>query len=218
MGRADTRRDRVTKPAAAVMSSSTPTDGGAMTGSRSPGPGTTDAELLRRARTDAGAFRELYERHAVAVHAFHLRRCRDPHAAQDLTAETFAQAWLARGRFRDRAGGSAGPWLFGIARNVLRASVRARRIEEAARVRIGLASRIDQGPPAAPPDESWLEDDDVLDGLPAGQREAIRMHVVDEVPYDVAAIALDVTPEALRARVSRGLRALRHSLVNGESR
>ena len=89
----------------------------------------TDAELLRRSSTDAGAFRELYDRHAVAVHAFHLRRCRDPHAAQDLTAETFAQAWLSRGRFRDGAGGSAGPWLFGIARNVLRVSVRPRRIE-----------------------------------------------------------------------------------------
>ncbi|MEA2248394.1 MAG: hypothetical protein QOH46_2923 [Solirubrobacteraceae bacterium] len=188
-----------------------------MTGPRSPGLTGTDAELLRRSRTEASAFRELYERHAVAVHSFHLRRSRDPHAAQDLTAETFAQAWLARGRFRDGAGGSAGPWLFGIARNVLRASVRARRIEEAARIRIGMAARLDEGPPAAMPDETWL-DDGVLDDLPAAQREAIRMHVVDEVPYDVAAGALDVTPEALRARVSRGLRALRHSLANGDSR
>ena len=188
-----------------------------MTGSRPPVTAGTDAELLRRSRTDAGAFRELYERYAVAVHDFHLRRCRDPHAAQDLTAETFAQVWLSRGRFRDRAGGSAGPWVFGIARNVLRASVRRRRVEEAARIRIGMAARLDEGPPAAMPDETWL-DDDVLDDLPAAQREAIRMHVVDGVPYDVAASALDVTPEALRARVSRGLRALRHSLANGGSR
>jgi len=190
-----------------------------MTGPRSPGTARTDAELLRRSRTDAGAFRDLYERHAVAVYEFHLRRCRDPHAAQDLTAETFAQAWLSRGRFRDRAGGTAGPWLFGIARNVLRATVRARRIEEAARVRIGMAIRLDEGPPAAMPDEDWLDDDHaLLERLPTAQRDAIRMHVVDGVPYDVAAGALDATPEALRARVSRGLRALRHSLANGESR
>jgi RNA polymerase sigma factor (sigma-70 family) len=189
-----------------------------MTGPRSPGLAGTDAALMRRSRTDAAAFRELYERHAVAIHDFHLRRCRDPHAAQDLTAETVAQAWLVRGRFRDRAGGSAGPWLFGIARNVLRASVRARRIEEAARIRIGMATRLDEGPPAAMPDEDWLDEDDLLAELPAAQRDAIRMHVVDGVPYDVAAGALDATPEALRARVSRGLRALRHSLANGESR
>jgi RNA polymerase sigma-70 factor (ECF subfamily) len=69
----------------------------------------TDAELIRETRTDAAAFRELYDRYARQVHGYHLRRTRDPHAAHDLTAETFAQAWLARRRFRDRAGGSAGP-------------------------------------------------------------------------------------------------------------
>ena len=76
-------------------------------------PLTTDAELLRRAHDDPAAFRRLYERHAAAVHAYHLRRTGSPDAAQDLTAETFAQAWTARRRFSDRAGGSAAPWLFG---------------------------------------------------------------------------------------------------------
>src|SRR6185312_8493515 len=90
----------------------------------------SDADLIRAARTDAGAFRELYDRYAEQVHGYHLRRTRDSHAAHDLTAETFAQAWLARRRFRDHAGGSAGPWLFGIARNVLLLSVRRRRLKQ----------------------------------------------------------------------------------------
>ena len=38
-------------------------------------------------------------------------------------AETFAEAWLSRDRFVDRGEGAA-PWLFGIARNVLAASIR----------------------------------------------------------------------------------------------
>ena len=67
----------------------------------------TDAALLLAARTDPGAFRELYERYAEQLHGFHLRRTSDADAAYDLTAETFAQAWLSRGRFRDEAGGSA---------------------------------------------------------------------------------------------------------------
>jgi len=50
-------------------------------------------------------------------------------AAFDLTAETFAQAWIMRRRFRDEAEGSAAPWLFGIARNVLLMSVRRGRLE-----------------------------------------------------------------------------------------
>ena len=89
----------------------------------------TDAELLRAARTDAHAFRKLYDRHVSRIYGYHLRRSGDADAAHDLTAETFAQAWLARRRFRDRAAGSAVPWLFGIARNVLLMSVRRRRLE-----------------------------------------------------------------------------------------
>src|SRR5215831_6616953 len=79
----------------------------------------TDVELLHAARTDSAAFRALYERHATAVHSFQLRRSGDREAAYDLTAETFAQAWLSRFRFRDEAAGSARPWLMTIARNVL---------------------------------------------------------------------------------------------------
>ena len=83
----------------------------------------TDAELLRAARTDPHAFRELYDRHASRVYGYHLRRSGDDGAAHDLTAETFAQAWLSRRRFRDRAAGSAEPWLFWVARHVLFPSV-----------------------------------------------------------------------------------------------
>ena len=52
----------------------------------------TDTELLVAARTDAGAFRELYDRHSQAIHRFHLSRTGDRDAALDPTAETFAQA------------------------------------------------------------------------------------------------------------------------------
>ena len=93
----------------------------------------TDAELLKRARRDAQAFRELYERYAAAVHAFFVRRTHDQDAALELTAETFAAAWLARTRFEDRAEGSAAPWLFGIARNLLRQYYNRKRVETAGR-------------------------------------------------------------------------------------
>src|SRR4051812_49776184 len=109
----------------------------------------SDAALIAAARTDARAFRELYDRCAERVLGYHLRRSRDDDAAHELTAETFAQAWLVRARFRDECGGSAGPWLFGIARNVLLASVRRRALEAGGRGRPrGL------GAPAARPGET----------------------------------------------------------------
>src|SRR5262249_21600463 len=165
----------------------------------------TDADLLAAARTDASAFRAFYERYAERVHRYHLRRTREPEVAYDLTAETFAQAWFARGRFRDRVDGSAGPWLFAIARNVLVDSVRRRRLERSACERLGVVVEA-----SADPDESWLDGldealDGALDDLPAGQGDAIRLRVVDELEYEDVARELGTTPAAARVRVHRGL-------------
>jgi DNA-directed RNA polymerase specialized sigma24 family protein len=50
-----------------------------------------------------------YDRYAERIHRLHLARSHDRDAALDLTAETFAEAWLALDRFRDLADGSPGP-------------------------------------------------------------------------------------------------------------
>src|SRR5581483_1467236 len=164
----------------------------------------TDAELLAAARTDATAFRAFYERYAERVYGYHLRRTREPEAAHDLTAETFAQAWLSRRRFRDRAGGTAGPWLFAIARNVLVGSVRKQQLERKACERLGLLVEAQ-----AEPHETWLEGlDDVLEDVP----DAVRLRVVDELEYEDVARRLGTTPAAARVRVHRGLSSLRHRL------
>ena len=159
----------------------------------------SDAALLAAARTDPGAFRELYDRYAEPILGYHLRRCRDDDAAHELTAETFAQAWLARARFRDECGGSAGPWLYGIARNVLLVSVRRRALEARARERLGMQIT----PTTVSPQDEWL--DDTVEDLP----EAVRLRVVEELSYDEVAASLGTTPGAARVRVHRGLAALR---------
>jgi RNA polymerase sigma factor (sigma-70 family) len=169
----------------------------------------TDAQLLRAARRDADAFRELYERYAERINAYHERRCRHVDTAHELTAETFAQAWISRTRFRDEAGGSAAPWLFGIARNVLLVSVRKGRLEQAARERLGMLDdpRAVSPEPHAP-DESWL--DEALAELPDGQRDALHLRFSEDLSYDGLAAALDTTPSAARVRVHRALTALRN--------
>jgi RNA polymerase sigma-70 factor (ECF subfamily) len=173
-----------------------------------------DAELLVAARSDASAFRELYERYAARIYGYHLRRAHDAHAAHDLTAETFAQAWLSRARFRDEARGSAGPWLFGIARHVLLVSVRQRRLESSACRRLGVLDGIDREP-APEPEDGWLEGlEEALDHLPEAQQQAIRLRIVEDLGYDEAAEQLASTPQAVRARVSRGLSTLRKHLFD----
>src|SRR3954462_2265004 len=145
----------------------------------------SDAALLAAARTDAGAFRELYDRYADRVLGFHQRRTRDEDAAHELTAETFAQAWLARILFRDECAGSAAPWLFGIAGNVLKTSVRTRALEATARERLGVEVLAH----TVAPQEAWLEDLEDEE-VP----EAVRLRVLDELTYDEIATELGTTP------------------------
>jgi RNA polymerase sigma factor (sigma-70 family) len=182
----------------------------------------SDASLLAAARSDPDAFRELYERYAEAVLGYFVRRTGSRATALDLTAETFAQAWLVRSRFRDEAGGSAAPWIYGVARNVLLMSIRRGAVERRAIERLGLQERLDRPRHAEDqvPDDTWADGaDDLLDTLPADQREAVRLRVVEDLAYTDVARALGTTPVAARVRVHRGLTALkRHLTVSKETR
>lgn len=169
----------------------------------------SDASLMRAAATDPAAFSEIYDRHAGTLYAWFRHRL--AWAAADLTAETFARAWLARSRFRDLRDGSALPWLHGIAAHVLADAVRRDRIETRARERLGL------------PLDLASEDgyDDVerrlsprlavgreLHSLPEHERRAVELRVLEELPYDQVADRLAIAPAAARLRVSRALRRL----------
>jgi RNA polymerase sigma-70 factor, ECF subfamily len=175
----------------------------------------TDAQLILAARTSEAAFRQLYDRYAERVHRYHLRRTGHEDAALDLTAETFAQAWISRARFRDEADGSAAPWLFAIARHVLLASVRRRRLEQSACERLGLLEALDRPSAPAEPSESWLDGlDEALAELPEGQRRAIRLRVIDDLSYEEVADELGTSPLGARVRVSRGLSTLRTRMTS----
>jgi len=158
---------------------------------------------------DAAAFGALYERHAPAVFAWFERRL--AWAAADLTAETFARAWLWRGRFRDERAGSALPWLFGIAANVLRESARRDRLETRARERLGLPLNLASedgfsGVEARLSPRRGLAH--ALARLPLEQRQAVELRVLDELSYGEVARRLSIRPAAARLRVSRALRRL----------
>src|SRR5215472_12999012 len=172
---------------------------------------TSDAELLRAGTADG--FEEVYDRHAPQVLAW--ARSRVGEHAADLTAEVFARAWLARSRFRPQSDASALPWLLGIARNVLRESLRKRRVEDAARRRLGMPRLLAQDPALdAIHDRRSLSESErqVLGSLSERDRELLRLRVIEERPYRDIAVRLRCTPQAARHRVSRLLRQLQYTL------
>ena len=179
----------------------------------------TDAQLVARACSDPDALAELYLRYRAQLYAWF--RARVPEAAaSELTAELFAQVALGVPRFRDEAGGSAAPWLYGIAKNLLRRYYERGRVEETARRRLDMpiqsydldVEAIEDRIDAAQFDGTLQA---ALATLPREQREALELRIVGERPYDEVAAALGCTTTAARLRVMRGLGKLARAHLGG---
>jgi RNA polymerase sigma factor (sigma-70 family) len=177
----------------------------------------TDAELLSVADREPEAFGRFYERHAEAVMAFLYRRTCDPEVAADLTSETFAQAFLSRGKFRANAG-SARPWLFGIARRKLMRALRRGGQEARARRKLGFQSpaidaescaRIETLADAAALKEELRE---AIKQLSPAVAQAVFLRVGLDLGYDEVGERLGCSAGAARIRVMRGLIELRDQL------
>jgi len=177
-----------------------------------------DEELLVLSRRRPDAFGAFYERHAEAVLRFFARRTLDPEAAAELMAETFAQAFTSRGRFRPVGEGGGAGWLYAIGRHQLSRFFRRGAVDARARQRLGMPDRL-----VSDDDYERIEELMDLEGIRraiAGaygslsdeQREAVELRVVQGRTYSEVARMLGSTEQAARARVSRGLRRLSNLL------
>jgi RNA polymerase sigma-70 factor, ECF subfamily len=172
----------------------------------------SDEALLARTPGDVRAFAEFYRRWERPVAGFFVRAVGTGELAADLTAEAFAEALSSASRF-DPARGEAAAWLFGIARHLLARSRERGRVENQARIRLGM-------PPLALDDELIARIEaagadralSLLTGLPEDQRRALQARVLDERGYEEIAAEMQCSESVVRKRVSRGLTALRTRL------
>lgn len=175
-----------------------------------------DALLIAAASGDEEAFGVFYQRWLPMIVGFHLRRTGSRELAFDLTAETFAAVVSSCGDFRPELG-SAPVWLFSIARNKLRDSIRRSRVEASARRQLGLEPVIVEDDDlirveelASLGDEALLQE--LLSELPEHQRSAICARVLEERGYEEIASDLGCSEAVVRQRVHRGLSRLRERL------
>lgn len=171
--------------------------------------------LAAAAQGDDDAFAAFYGRHLPGVTSFFLRRTGDPELAFDLTAETFAAAVVGCGHYRT-AEAPATAWLFGIATNKLRESLRRGRVEADARRRLRLEPVVLHDADLLRVEELACTDggavEALVEALPPDQRDAVLAHVIEERSYREIAGRLRGSEAVVRQRVSRGLRKLRKQI------
>jgi RNA polymerase sigma-70 factor (ECF subfamily) len=182
-------------------------------------PSPSDEELLEGSTACPEHFVAFYDRYAPGLLAFFGRRTYDSQVAADLTAETFAQAFAARSRFRNPGPGSATAWLYTIARRQLNRFVRRQRVESLWRERLGMEC-LAVAPDALERAEELIDLEKVrdhvaaaLDALKGELREAVVLRVVDGMSYTQAALLTGCSEDLMRQRVSRGLKRLARDLA-----
>jgi len=167
-------------------------------------------------------FADFYSAHRSQMLRFFARSIGDHDAAADLTSETFAKAYACRNAYRGHTHEEASAWLWRIARNELAGHWRRQSLHARARERLGC-----ERPYATSPELERLEEqlamggtaatlDVALAALSPEQWVAVRMRVVDELSYAEIGAALGVSIQVVRARVSRGLRSLKHTVGTGD--
>ena len=146
------------------------------------------------------------------VYRFALRLCDDPHAAEDLTQETFLRAWRRRGRLRDER--AARVWLFRITANLWRDRLRRGRSPVA---RAGPLD--DTAPdPAHSPERLAAGREELaralaaLDELPPRQRDVLYLSACEGLNTAAVAAVLGISPAAAKASLSLARQKLREQL------
>lgn len=179
---------------------------------------------LRLSISDPDAFGVFYEQFFDRILAYLMRRVYDAETALDLTAETFAQAYLSRARFRGSSSAEAEAWLYRIAQRKLSHYFRRSAVERRAMDRLKI-----QAPTLDADRRSRIEELADLDGLRTALRgalleispeqgEAVRLRALEELSYSEIARRLQISEQAARARVSRGLKALAAALGDSTTR
>ena len=165
----------------------------------------SDADLIGRSRQDPGCFATIFDRHAEEILRYAHARL-GPDLAEDVTAETFLDAFRRRDRY-DTSRPDARPWLYGIA------------VRQIGKHRRALSRQLKLLRSA--PAEVTAEDFDVraaervtaeklrprlaavLCGLPRQDRDLLLLVAWAGLSYDEAAEALGLTVSAVKSRLHR---------------
>jgi RNA polymerase sigma-70 factor (ECF subfamily) len=167
----------------------------------------TDNEAIALSLSDPEQFVTLFDRHGFAVHAYLTRRA-GRQSGEDLAADVWLRAFRARHTYATECA-DARPWLYGIARNTLRAFWRFHSPDGKA--------------PVEPAHDPWPDVDGRLDAssqlpmlraalarLSDGEREVLLLVAWEQLTPTEVAVALNLPAGTVRWRLHHA----RHTLMD----
>jgi len=174
-----------------------------------------DAAVIGRALRQPEAFAALFDRHYRKIYAYAARRL-GAGLADDIAAETFLIAFDRRDGY-DRTRADAGPWLYGIAANLIARHARAEARHLRALARTGGVDVVewDGDEVAGRLDAAAVRDRlaEALAALPATEREVLLLVAWAGLSCQDAATALDIPAGTARSRLHRARTQMRAALT-----
>lgn len=167
-----------------------------------------ETERVARARNgDVAAFEALYRDHVGRVYGLCLRMTGHPSTAEDLTQDTFVNAWRSLPGYEGRSRFST--WLHRIAVNAVLAQRRAPlgRNEismtdaEGETMEFAAEQEMDEATP--------IDLERAIAALPAGARDIVVLHGIYGYSHEEAASMLDLAVGTCKAQLHRARRLMR---------
>ena len=173
------------------------------------GPPQEREELFRQLH------KELYPR---LVHYFISKRV-PPQDAEDLTQQTLLSIYRGMGSLHKETGFEA--WLFTIAKNTYRLSLRHKRAFKRFGIEVPIEVAEDRGNatgnPTSPLDQTLEQErekrlKDAIQGLPRQMRDCMTLRLYDNLSYSEIARTLHLSVETVKSHLHEARRRLREKL------
>jgi RNA polymerase sigma-70 factor (ECF subfamily) len=171
-----------------------------------------DSLYARLRAGDRTAAAELVDEYHEQIYLFMRRLGHDRQISEDLTQETFFNAWHHIGQLKnDKA---LNGWLYRIAGNVSRLYWRRHKHSEVVGIEdVDLPDSSQAGPDAAGRREQLEQLKDAVTRLPVKLRETIVLHYMQQLTIAEAAEIAGIRQGTFKSRLNRALRTLRKIVV-----
>ncbi|MHC4603369.1 MAG: RNA polymerase sigma factor [Planctomycetota bacterium] len=175
-----------------------------------------DSLAARIRAGDRAAAAELVDIYYQRIYLFMRRLGHNGQISEDLTQQSFLQAWQHIGRLRD--GKALNAWLYRIAANVSKLYWRRNKADRAVNI---------EGIDVPQSSEDWSDKlgdyeqlgrlESAVVRLPEKLRQAVVLHYVQCLTIAEAAEAAGVRQGTFKSRLNRALEALRKQVISGKA-